>query len=142
MNGIMFVMRAAPLVVLLIALMGCEASMLPVEGYVTLDGQPLEQGVIEFEPADGNGPTSGGPIVNGRYELAGTARMPAGSKTVRIRAFRKTGKKIPPFPGSSERVDEMEQCVPKEYNDRSTQKVTVEAGKKNVIDFDIKLKPR
>src|SRR5262245_46516050 len=52
---------------------GCSPGNAVVSGEVQLDGVPVENGSITFEPADKKGPTMGGPIVNGRYEVKGPA---------------------------------------------------------------------
>lgn len=53
-------------------------------GRVTLDGQPLAHGTIAFLPADGKGPTAGGLVAAGSYEVRG---MAPGLKLVRIEGF-------------------------------------------------------
>jgi hypothetical protein len=70
---------------------GCGTGEAVVSGEVVLDGQPVENGTITFEPADRDGPTMGGPIAGGRYEVHG----PPGKKKVLVTAFRLTGKKVP-----------------------------------------------
>lgn len=73
---------------------GCGPGVATVAGEVQLDGKPVENGTITFEPADQNGPTMGGPIVGGRYEVTGAP----GKKVVLVTSFRPTGKKIPAGP--------------------------------------------
>jgi len=82
--------RAASLI-LLFAGLGCGGSTTTVSGEVSLDGTPVENGTITFEPADQKGPVMGGPITNGRYVVTG----PPGKKNVLVTASRPTGKKIP-----------------------------------------------
>lgn len=53
-------------------------------GRVTLDGQPLAHGTIAFLPADGKGPTAGGLVTAGGYEVRG---MAPGLKLVRVEGF-------------------------------------------------------
>ncbi|MBN9120143.1 MAG: hypothetical protein J0I06_13420 [Planctomycetes bacterium] len=76
---------------MLFAGLGCGSGVAVVSGEVILDGTPIENGTITFEPADRDGPTMGGPITNGRYEVKG---LP-GKKKVLVTAFRLTGKKVP-----------------------------------------------
>ena len=53
-------------------------------GRVTLDGEPLAHGTIAFLPADGKGPTAGGLVTAGGYEVRG---MAPGLKLVRVEGF-------------------------------------------------------
>jgi hypothetical protein len=102
--------RPLGLLFLLAACAGCGSGLVTVEGDVTFDGQPVEQGTIVFEPADGAGPSAGGSIEAGAYRLSGESGVAPGNKTVRITATRKTGRQIeagPPQPPGT-MVDETE----------------------------------
>ena len=119
---------------------GCGKGKVPIHGTVLFEGTPVEEGMISFEPADGKGPTTGGLITAGKYDLTDQACSTVGEKIVRIVALRKTGRKIPagsPAPPGT-MVDELIQCIPKQFNDQSTLKVQVTAGKANTHDFDLK----
>jgi hypothetical protein len=73
--------------VALIALFGCGREMrrIPVSGSVTLDGKPLEGGVLLFHPDASKGNTERvsctGPIKAGRYNLvtSGVTKSDTGS---------------------------------------------------------------
>src|SRR5262249_9400709 len=52
---------------------GCGSGKVPVSGSVLFAGKPVEEGMITFEPADGKGSTTGGPVADGNYELQGDA---------------------------------------------------------------------
>ena len=54
------------------------------------EGVPIEEGFINFFPADGKGPTAGDPIVNGKYSVK---KVPAGTAKVQISSSVDTGKK-------------------------------------------------
>jgi hypothetical protein len=126
----------------LAACVGCGRGLATVEGTVTFDGQPVDKGTIVFEPADGAGPTAGGTIENGEYQLAEEAGVMPGEKTVRITAVRKTGRQIeegPPAP-PGKMVDEMESYIPDIYNQKSTLTCEVVAGQVNRHNFDLKSK--
>jgi hypothetical protein len=123
----------------LLVLPACGDGKLEVRGKVTFEGKPVE-GVISFEPADGQGPTSGGTITGGRYELTGTARVAPGQKIVRIRGTRKTGRKVPAMAGPSPLVDDIERYIPARYNDQSQLQREVVAGKANEINFELQAK--
>ena len=55
-----------------------------MRGRVTLDGEPLAHGTIAFLPADGKGPTAGGLVTAGGYEVRG---MAPGLKLIRVEGF-------------------------------------------------------
>lgn len=96
-----------------------------VEGTVTFEGEPVGEGAIVFEPADGIGRAAGGTIRDGRYQLTGEAGVEPGPKIVRITASRKTGNKVEPMPGAPE-VDEVLPYIPAKYNQMS--ELTVDIG--------------
>src|SRR5262249_39061290 len=97
--------------------------------------KPLEEGFVAFEPADGVGPTTGGAIKDGKYDLTGEARATVGEKTVRIIGSRKSGRKIPAGSPPGAMVDEWGQGIPKAYNDQSSLKVRIPPGKDNPNTF-------
>ena len=131
------------LIVLLLALMpGCGDGKVIVRGAVDVDKQPLEEGSISLEPADGQGPTTGGMIQQGKYELIGNAAATPGEKIVRIVGLRKTGKMVeagPPAPKGT-LIAQLEQCVPAQYNDHSKLRVNVTPGKPNTHNFELESK--
>ena len=79
-----------------------------VAGTVTLDGQPIQKGVINFignETGEGSAE-----IVAGKF----TAReVPLGKVRIFVVATRETGKMVP---GSSEPVPEIESIIPAKYS--------------------------
>lgn len=109
-----------------------------VSGKVTLDGQPLECGVIQFVPIDGTqGIATGGSIEKGLYRLADAAAPAVGRNRVEIRAMRPTGNKVPkPFAPPGEMIDELVAAVPPQYNSNSKLTVEVKPGE-NAADFAI-----
>lgn len=120
---------------------GCEKRLATVEGRVTFENQPVEDGAISFESADKQGPSSGGTIQDGQYRIE---RVPPGKKVVRITAQRKTGKKIPlesMFPKgmvpAGVMTDEIIEYVPAKYNDQSELSAEVGGGA-NHLDFELK----
>jgi hypothetical protein len=123
----------------ILACCGCTDGKVIARGAVTVDGQPIDEGSISLEPADGQGPTTGGMIKAGKYELTGNAAASPGEKIVRIVGLRQTGKMIPagpPAPRGS-LIPEMIQCVPSHYNDQSRLHITVTPGKPNTHDFQL-----
>src|SRR5437660_1614514 len=73
---------SAVLLLTVIFLSGCGDKRVPVKGTVTLDGKPVAEGSITFQPADGVGPGTGGKIKDGHYELTGPAAAVPGNKKV------------------------------------------------------------
>jgi hypothetical protein len=121
----------------LACLLGCGGGTVRVKGAVTFDGKPVDEGSISFESADGKGPSLGGKIEAGRYEVAGDGG--AGKKVVRIRGTLKTGRKVeagPPVP-KGVLVDEIKGPIPAVYNDKSTTVVELKTGKVNEHDFPL-----
>ena len=116
---------------------GCGDGRVRVHGTVLFEGKPLEEGFVSFEPADGVGPTTGGPVTDGRYDLTGEARATVGEKIVRIIGSRKTGRKIPAGNPPGAMVDEWVQCVPPRSNDQSTLRVTITPGRDVTHNFDL-----
>ncbi|WP_254511302.1 hypothetical protein [Anatilimnocola floriformis] len=120
-------MRAAMLLLIVLGFAtGCGSSFATVDGMVTFDGQPVEQGAIVFEPADRQGAVAGATIQNGKYRIGPESKMAPGNMTVRITAMRTTGKKIkagPPAPEGT-LVDEV-LPYPSSNNEKTAQ---VQAG--------------
>jgi len=81
---------------LLVVLVGCDNSLGTVTGKVTYDGEAVQEGFITLAPADGAGPTVGGPIVGGEFSVSD---IPPGEKVVLIQAV-----KAVPFARSSEEM--------------------------------------
>ena len=125
---------------LLIACAGCGKRDLSISGAVTFDGQPVDEGSIVFEPADGKGPTVGGTIESGRYSVTSAAEVLPGAKVVRITAVRTTGRRFeagPPAPPGT-MVDEVETYLPAIYNEESRLTCEVTSGA-NEHDFRLQV---
>jgi len=110
-----------------------------VEGTVKVDGEPVSAGTINFFPADGNGPSSGGVIANGRYQIAAADGVVVGSNRVEIFGSKPTGRKVPNAARPGEMRDEVAEIVPVEWNVKSKQVRQVEA-ETNTFDFEITIK--
>lgn len=134
-------MRVVPLGCLvagLLALTGCSGQRADVSGSVRLDGQPVDEGSIQFIPVEGTaGPGAGGIIKDGRYHITRDKGVTAGKNRVELRAFRKSGRKVQDPTGlPGVKAEERVQAFPPEYNDRSTVVKEVRSGS-NTIDFDV-----
>jgi hypothetical protein len=110
---------------------GCGERRPQVEGLITLDGVPIEQGAVQFIPANGLGQTAGTGIVAGRYQ------MPASTGTMRvvINWPQVSGKMLDPT-GSGKMVDRYVESVPERYNEKTELEFTVKPGR-NVADFPL-----
>ena len=123
---------------------GCSdefAGRYPLSGKVTLEGQPLSNAMITFEPLDGQGTASGAPIENGEYKVEKKAGLMPGKYIVRITA----GDGVTPqdadeegaaAPGGNTNIISRDR-VPVEYNERSTQQIEVKSDGPNQFDFAI-----
>jgi hypothetical protein len=111
------------LVLGMLAAAGCSSEP-TVSGEVTLDGQPLKEGVIKFVPADGKSQTVSAPIVDGRF----SAKVPPGEKKVEISAPKVTGKIKMIDATDAKAVDKVEELLPERYNVRSELTMTVQGG--------------
>lgn len=86
--------RASLLVGVLLSVAGCGASdgRQPVAGEVLVDDEPLEDGIIRFEPLPGTpGNGSGTAIVGGKYSLPRERGLFPGRFQVRIESHQLTG---------------------------------------------------
>lgn len=128
--------RGLSVVLLALTAVGCgggdSLNRGAVSGKVTLDGQPIETGSISFWPTDGTqGPMAMGQISASQYTLEAKVGPVVGKHSVRIEAFRDTGKKND---GGSPIV---EQVIPPQYNAQTTLKVEIKQGA-NAHDFALK----
>jgi hypothetical protein len=111
-----------------------------VSGKVTLDGQPVEQGNITFEPQKKGGVSSGGVITGGQYSIPKEKGLPEGKYLVRIFAASAASKPDPTQPPGPGAVLPAKELVPDKYNTKSTTIVTVTADKPAEFSFDLQSK--
>jgi hypothetical protein len=138
----MLASRSLPVAVLSLALLaGCGDSDNPraaVQGSISYDGQPVDEGGIVFIPV-GGGPggqavRATGDIKDGKYELNRRQGPMPGKHRVEIYWRKKTGKKVPGEGGHPK--DEVVQAIPSKYNTSSTLTRDVESGR-NTFDFEL-----
>jgi hypothetical protein len=128
-----------------LALAGCGASdsdRSRVQGAVSYNGEPVDDGGIAFIP-EGGAPMGGaaqiratGDIRDGRYDLDGARGPSPGSYRVEIFWFKKTGRQVA-SPSGKAFKDETKQVIPAKYNEKTELKVDVQPGR-NTFDFDLK----
>jgi hypothetical protein len=127
----------APTILLpaMLVLAGCgHSKVAEVSGTITYDGKPLQEGAIVFFPADGNGPTSGSVIQDGKYVAQ---KVWVGDAKIQITSPKDTGikKKVYDTQDSPE-VSITTELLPAKYNSASELKYTVTSGKQ-IKDFDL-----
>lgn len=109
----------------------------PASGKVTWDGEPLAEGNIIFEDAEGKSASAAGKIVDGEFELQAIA----GRKKVVITASREVpGKTAVGGAPDEPPVPAIEQYIPADYNTKTTLEAAVSDSGSNEYQFDLKSK--
>jgi hypothetical protein len=121
-------------------LSGCGASdpRQQVSGKVTLKGQPLDEGIIEFQPLSETGSTKQGSLVKtGDYLIPKDAGLLPGKYKVMITAGdSQAPQSEDEIPGPTGNYV-MKDRIPPEFNSKSKLEVEVAQSGKNVFDFTI-----
>lgn len=145
------ILGAICLAVLLCVTVGCGGSGLEratVKGTVSLDGEPIEQGVIAFVPVgDTKGSGGGAEIKDGEYSIPKDRGPSPGKHRVEITATRSTGTaevkgvqgSTGGGPSGAGTAETLEMYVPAQYNSKSTLVFTVESGR-NEENYELKSK--
>ncbi len=142
MNSRLPIVAGAPAVAICFLLIagcgGSDIARVEVSGTVTLGGQPLEQGKIQFQPVAG-GPSAGGDIADGEFTIPVDRGPSPGKYKVEIRSYQPTGKQVPDpdFPGKME--DQTRNVVPKRYNDQTTLEKDISIDGPNRFEFKLTL---
>lgn len=137
-------LHALALVIAVLCLPSCQRGPVIVgaNGQVTLDGKPLPEGVVVFEPLDAKqGQIREAVVTNGAFSLPDTQGVPAGMEfRVLIKGFRKTGRKYPAADPALA-YDEVEQYLPGKYNADSNLRATfAPEQEKNQFRFELSSK--
>jgi hypothetical protein len=111
----------------------------PLSGTVTVDGEPMELGVIAFMPKGETVRVSGGPVRNGTFSIPEENGANAGSYRVEIHWNKMTGRKIPNPMMPDTMIDEMEEGLPPRYHRNSELTATVSEDQ-TTFDFDLESK--
>jgi hypothetical protein len=101
----------------------------PVTGTVMVDSEPLNEGAITFDPADGKGGVYGGPISSGRYDV----KVAEGPKKVSILGMKHLGAIGPDGKPMAS------QFLPQQYTDGSELTATIEP-RRNEVSFELSTK--
>ena len=91
-----------------------------IDGEISLDGGPLEKGIIEFTSPDSKQIIARGPIVRGRYSISASHGPSIGRNDVSITGDEGT-------------------TIAQRYNTKSQLRVVIKAGS-NTENFDVKSK--
>jgi hypothetical protein len=110
-----------------------------VSGLVTLAGEPLESGLIQFEPTDPSIPTlTGGEITEGRYLVPRVEGPVPGTYRVIITSNPKEAE-LDPEEGELPGMVPIAKTpgLPARYNSQTELKAEVTAGGPNTFDFSL-----
>jgi len=132
-----------PLVSIVAAfLAGCSdpyGGRMEVNGGVNLQGQPLKEGSILFEPLEGQGTQSGSSVTNGKYTIPRQSGLKPGKYLVRLTAGdgkTPAASQEAAAPGGSTNIVSMD-LIPEDWNTKSKHQVEVKSSGGNTFDFDI-----
>jgi len=113
---------------------GNPQGRLAISGKVSFEGQPLDQGSIQFSSVDRtSGIVSGAVIHNGSYSIEAEKGLPPGK--YRVRVFSGEGAGPEEMPGES--TEAPKERIPAQYNTESTLEIEVSRGNAT-FDFDLK----
>ena len=116
---------------------GCkDNSRIPVEGTVSINDSPLEDGYLRIY--SNHGPSAGSQIKDGKFQISSEKGVLPGEFRVEITAIRATGRKVRDV-GSAKMVDELLQYLPPRYNSDTELKMTVTEEGPNTSSFDLKM---
>ncbi|MDR3635646.1 MAG: carboxypeptidase-like regulatory domain-containing protein [Isosphaeraceae bacterium] len=138
---------SAIVVLQLLSLAGCsgESDGLPrepISGTVSLDGQPLADGIIQLIPASRQEGTAGGAVVkDGKFSIERRKGLAPGAYRVVISSSLSRGEAAETpgeAPGPVKPSDTPKDLIPSRYNAKSTLKAEVKPGVSNTFDFPLK----
>ncbi len=111
----------------------------PLSGKVTVDGQPMEHGLISFLPQGEGGRVAGGPITAGMYSVPEEMGATAGQYKVQINWNKPTGKKVLDVDTREPIMDETKEGLPPKYH-KSTELTADVSADTTTFDFDLQSK--
>jgi hypothetical protein len=123
--------------------LGCGNSnsqgRLKIGGNVTLNGKPVSNGSIQFEPSGSQTERtqSGGTITDGKYSVDAAHGLVPGEYKVRISVMEEVSGSRVDDPDPMKAKVEYKDVTPPPFGSASTQKVTVTAGQENKFDFNM-----
>jgi hypothetical protein len=110
-----------------------------VSGSVTLKGQPLPQGTIQFLPATDKQPTAGAvEIKDGKYSLPQEQGLVPGPYKVMISSAKESGaQKGPPDDSPGKHGPPPKDLIAAKYNVQTKLTAEVKEGGSNTFDFPL-----
>lgn len=125
------VLAVAVLTLSLLSVTGCGEggpARAGIQGTVTWQGSPIENGKISFIPQNG-GPEAVATIVGGKYQLSESEGPVLGANRIAIMGLRNLGSQEagPPHPPGT-MIEATQQFIPNEYNNSSKLETEIQAG--------------
>ncbi|MBN2295535.1 MAG: carboxypeptidase regulatory-like domain-containing protein [Pirellulales bacterium] len=123
------------LILAAVPLAGCSGGdgRKELSGTVTVDGQPLESGSINFRPTAGTkANSSGSTIVNGEFEIGADKGLPVGKYKVTVQAFKKSGRMV-----QDPQMGEIPETVPISFMEAGTLEAEITADGENRFNFKL-----
>lgn len=111
---------------------GPEPVVGEIFGTISLDGKPIDKGSISFAPANGQGPSGGGEIKDGKYKCDAAL----GECKVEIRSPKVVGKRKLYDTPESPVQEVFEEVLPQKYNEATELRVEIKKGK-NEKNWDL-----
>ena len=104
---------------------GPEPVVGEIYGTASFDGKAIDKGSISFTPANGQGPSGGGEIIDGKYKCDAAL----GECKVEIRSPKVVGKKKLYDTPESPMQEVFEEVLPQKYNEATELRVEINKGK-------------
>lgn len=111
-----------------------------VTGTITLNGQPLNDGRIQFTPVSAAaGTVAAAEIKDGKYQIpAAAGPVPGEYKVMIFSSGPAPAAVVEAMPGDAPPPPLAPELIPPEYNATSTLKAEVKSSGPNTFDFDVK----
>ena len=122
--------------VLAVPLAGCNSQPPGVTGDVTLDGQPLADGVITYVPVDQKTPNVEVKIQDGKYTPASRSAVTRSGST---RPSRRRGKDASSTTRPAPPPEAYSERIPERYNAKTELTADIKPGD-NKLDWEVKSK--
>jgi hypothetical protein len=107
----------------------------PVSGMVTLDGESLASGTIQFSPDGGAGSGAGGQIQDGQFSISRELGLVPGKYKVAINAAGKRNQTKTNEPGK--RSGFAPELIPSQYNSKTTLSAEVKKGGSSDLKYEL-----
>ena len=138
-------LRLVFLVVLGMASSGCSGSgdelpREPVSGTVSLDGEPVADGMIQFTPSGGSGVGGGARIQAGSFSILRESGLVPGSYQVSINAAASPAAEPSKSAVPKKGAQLARELIPAKYNSQTKLAVDIKKGGASDLKFDLQSK--